>query len=92
MSFCSLTNSYLVVVHIRANLRNLKIYLSMFIKTFANTPDTDYDYDVVYVTIGNPAFCLALYLTSIHFRDKLKFVLVMWVSKKSSVDQSELEK
>ena len=34
--------------------------------------------EVVYVTIGNVAFCLALYLTG--------------VSKISSVDQSELEK
>ena len=77
MSFCSSTNLYLVVVHIGANLRNLKIYLNMFIKTFVTTPDTDYDYDVVYMTIGNPAFCLALYLTGTHFRDKLQFVLVM---------------
>ena len=88
-----LTDLCLVLVHIRANLRiDLKVYLSMFIKTFVIAPDTDYDYEVVYATIGNPAFCLALYLTSIHFRDKLQFVLVTWVNKKSSVDQSELEK
>ena len=29
---------------------------------------------VVYVTIGNPAFCLALYLTGVHFRGKLQKV------------------
>ena len=31
-------------------------------------------YDVVYVTIGNPAFFLALYLTGVHFRGKLQHV------------------
>ena len=45
--------------------------------------------EVVYVTIGNPAICLALYLTGVHFRDELQYVTV---SKKSSVDQSEVEK
>ena len=30
--------------------------------------------EVVYVTIGNPTFCLALYLTGIQFRDKLQHV------------------
>ena len=88
-----LTNLCLVLVRIRANLRtDLKVYLNMFIKAFVIAPDTDYDYEVVYATIGNPAFCLTLYLTSIHFRDKLQFVLVTWVSKKSSFDQSELKK
>ena len=71
MSFCLLTNLCLVVVHIRANLRtNLKVYLSMFLKTFVITPDIDYDYEVIYMTIGNPAFCLALNLTGVHFRYK----------------------
>ena len=31
-------------------------------------------YEVVYVTIGNPAFCLALYLNGVHFRDELQYV------------------
>ena len=66
--------------------------VSMFTKTFAIAPDADYDYEAAYATIGSQAFCLALYLTSIHFRDKLQFVLVKCVSKKSSFDQSELEK
>ena len=26
------------------------------------------------MTIGNPAFCLALYLTGVHFRDKVQHV------------------
>ena len=26
------------------------------------------------MTIGNPAFCLALYLTGVHFRDELQHV------------------
>ena len=47
--------------------------------------------EVVYVTIENPAFCLALYLARIHFRGELHHVgHVGW--QKSSVDQSELEK
>ena len=31
-------------------------------------------YEVVHVTIGNPAFCLALYLTGVHFRGELQHV------------------
>ena len=30
--------------------------------------------EVVYVTIGNPALCLALYLAGVHFRSKLQHV------------------
>ena len=29
-------------------------------------------YEVVYVTVGNPAFCLFLYLTTVHFRGELQ--------------------
>ena len=32
------------------------------------------NFEVVYVTIGNPAFCFALFLTGIHFRGKLQHV------------------
>ena len=44
-----------------------------------------------HVTIGNPAFCLALYLTGAPFEASYS-TLVTSVSKKSSVDQLELEK
>ena len=30
--------------------------------------------EVVYVTIGNPTFCLAFYLTGVHFRGELHHV------------------
>ena len=30
--------------------------------------------EAVYLTIENPAFCLALYLTGVHFRRKLQHV------------------
>ena len=30
--------------------------------------------EVVYVTVGNPAFCLALYLTGVHFRGELQYI------------------
>ena len=30
------------------------------------------DYEVVYLTTGSPAFCLALYLTGVHFRGELQ--------------------
>ena len=46
--------------------------------------------EVAYVTIGNAAFYLSLYVTGVHFRDELQH-LVLWVSKKLSVDQSELD-
>ena len=45
--------------------------------------------EVVYVTIGNPDFCLALYFTGVHFRGELQHV---GRCNNSSVDQSELEK
>ena len=47
--------------------------------------------EVVYVTVGNPTFWLTFYLTGVHFRGELS-MLVAWVSKKSSLDQSGLEK
>ena len=43
-------------------------------------------------SIGNPAFCLALHLTGVHFRGDLQHTLVTWVSKKLTANQSELEK
>ena len=46
---------------------------------------------VGYVTIGNPGFYLALYLTGLHFRGELQHVSDV-ISKKSSVNQSELDK
>ena len=30
--------------------------------------------EVIYVTIGNPTFCLVLYLTGVHFRGKLQYI------------------
>ena len=46
--------------------------------------------EVAYVTVSSPAFCLALYLTAVLFVASYS-TLVTSVSKKSSVDQSELE-
>ena len=34
----------------------------------------DFFLEGVYVTIGNPAFCLFLYLTGVHFRGELQHV------------------
>ena len=42
------------------------------------------------MAIENPTFCLALYLTGVHFREGLQHV--GHVSKNSSTDQSEREK
>ena len=47
--------------------------------------------EVVYVTIGNPAFFLLLYLTGVHFRGEWQYVGDV-SDQKSSVDKSELEK
>ena len=56
------------------------------------TDDTDnHVLEIVYVKIGNPVFCLALYLTGVHFPGELSR-FITWVGKKSSVDQSELKK
>ena len=30
--------------------------------------------EVVYVTVGNPDFCLAFYLTGVHFRGELQHI------------------
>ena len=35
---------------------------------------TNFSKEGVYVTIGNPAFCLALYLTDVRFRGELQHV------------------
>lgn len=43
------------------------------------------------MTIGNPEFCLALYLTGVYFRGKLQHVRQVG-GQKSTVDQSELKK
>ena len=45
----------------------------------------------VSVTTGNPAFCLALHLTGVHFRGELQYVRD-FSKQKISVDQSDLEK
>ena len=42
--------------------------------------------------IRNPALCLSIYLTGIHFRGELHHGGDTSVSKKSSVNQSELKK
>ena len=47
--------------------------------------------EVVNVIIGNPAFCLDLYLTGVHFRSELQHVGHVG-EQKITVDQSELEK
>ena len=47
-------------------------------------------YEGAYVTIGNSAFCLVLYLTGYIFEASYS-TLVTPVSEKSSMDQSELE-
>ena len=83
-------STYQIRANLRTDLGSLSQYV--FSVTFVTEPYTDYDYEVVYVMIGNPAFYLTLYLTGIHSRGKLQHVLETWVSKKSSVDQSELEK
>lgn len=31
-------------------------------------------YEIVYVTIGNPTFCLLFYLTGVHYRGELQHV------------------
>ena len=37
--------------------------------------------EVVYVTIGNPAFCLFLYLSGVHFRGELQHLGDVWEQK-----------
>ena len=39
-----------------------------------NFPVNTFSCEAVYVTIGNPASCLALYLTGVHFQGKLQHV------------------
>ena len=59
-----------------------------FIKNETGT--TEKYTEVVYGIIGNRAFCLALYLTGVF--EVSYSTLVPSVSKKSSVDQTELGK
>ena len=58
-------STYQIRTNLRTDLRSLSQYV--FSVTFVIAPDTDYDYEVVYVTTGNPAFYLALYLVTAHF-------------------------
>ena len=51
-----------------------RFYVGMFIITSLICLKIVKYIGVVYVTIGNPAFCLALYLTGVHFRGKLQKV------------------
>ena len=46
----------------------------MFSCEFSEISKNVFSYEVVYVTIGNPAFCLALRLTGVHFRGELQHV------------------
>ena len=57
-------STYQIRANLRTDLRSLA--QCVFSVTFVVAPDTDYDYEVVYATIGNPAFYLALYLTSVY--------------------------
>ena len=41
-------------------------FVNLILKTFP--------LEVVYMTIGNPAFCLALYFAGVHFRGQLQHV------------------
>ena len=47
--------------------------------------------ELVYVTVGNPASCLVLYLTGVHFRGELERVGDV-SEQKPSIDLSELER
>ena len=47
----------------------------LFSCEFCTISNSTFSSEVVYVTIGNPAFCLALYLTGVHFRGKLQHVV-----------------
>ena len=49
------------------------------------------NWEVGYVIIGNLAFCLAFYLTGVHFRGELQHVGHVG-EQELSVDQSELGK
>ena len=49
---------------------NIKMLLSKFTK---DLHVSFYFFEGVYTTIGNPAFCLFLYLTGVHFRDELQY-------------------
>ena len=46
----------------------------LFSCEFSEISKNVFPYEVVYVTIGNPAFCLGLYLTGVHFRGELQHV------------------
>ena len=83
---------YHLCLHLAKPLRQFSTILKMMdvvVRTRKYSSSFNY-YKGEYMTIGNPAFCLALYLTDIHFRGKLQH-LGRWVGKKSSVDQSELK-
>ena len=53
----------------------MRIKNTCFFTTMTSNSMSDHVYlEVAYGTIGNPAFCLALYLTGVHFRGELQHV------------------
>ena len=46
----------------------------LFSCEFCEISKNTFSCEDVYVTIGNPAFCLALYLTGVHFRGEAQHV------------------
>ena len=66
---------------------NLTLISLLYCRHYCLLPHVEVRLEVVYVTIGGPAFCLALSLTAVHLRGELQRVGYV-VSKKSSVCQS----
>ena len=56
------------------NFAKKETLTQLFSCEFCKISKSTFSCEVVYVTIGNPAFCLALYLTGVHFRGELQQV------------------
>ena len=78
-----MTSSYWFPPNCKSN-----ILFEMFCNHYNPSHATVLTVNVVYVTIGNPVLCLALYLTCVHFRGELQHVGHVGGKKSRSTNQN----
>ena len=77
MRACLITNKVIILQLASFTITKMILLLIFSVLLFQNDKKrylSDIPVEVVYVTIGNPAFCLALYLSGVHFRGELQHI------------------
>ena len=60
------------LIFLACNFIKKEALTQLFSREFCKISKNNFSCEDVYVTIGNPALCLALYLTGVHFRGELQ--------------------